>query len=58
MITAHIITIGDEILIGQILDRNSAWIAELLHLSGIKVAQITSISDSPKHIVDTLAKSI
>ena len=58
MITAHIITIGDEILIGQILDRNSAWIAELLHLSGIKVAQITSISDSPKHIIDTLAESI
>ncbi|MCD6366919.1 MAG: competence/damage-inducible protein A [Bacteroidales bacterium] len=51
---AHIITIGDEILIGQILDSNSKWLAELLNLSGIRVRQITSISDSPEHIKDTL----
>ncbi len=55
---AHIITIGDEILIGQILDSNSKWLAELLNLSGIKVHQITSISDDPKHIKDALQMSL
>ncbi|MBN1253371.1 MAG: competence/damage-inducible protein A [Bacteroidales bacterium] len=52
---AEIITIGDEILIGQIIDSNSAWIAEQLNLNGIKVNQILSISDSEKHILDTLS---
>ncbi len=55
---AHIVTIGDEILIGQILDSNSKWLAELLNLAGIKVHQITSISDDPKHIKDTLHASL
>lgn len=55
---AHIVTIGDEILIGQILDSNSKWLAELLNLSSIKVQQITSISDDPKHIKDTLKTSL
>jgi len=55
---AHIVTIGDEILIGQILDSNSKWLAELLNLAGIKVHQITSISDNPEHIKDTLKQSI
>ena len=40
---AAIITIGDEILIGQIVDTNSAWIAENLNLLGIKVDEIVSI---------------
>jgi nicotinamide-nucleotide amidase len=37
---AILITIGDEILIGQIVDTNSAWIAENLNLIGIKVNRI------------------
>jgi nicotinamide-nucleotide amidase len=49
-----IITIGDEILIGQIVDTNSAWIAEELNLLGIKVDEIVSVSDNPQHIKDTL----
>lgn len=52
---ATIITIGDEILIGQIIDTNSAWLGEQLSLLGIKVHQIISISDTPediKHTVD------
>ncbi len=53
--TAEIITIGDELLIGQVIDTNSTWIAEQLNLVGIKVHQITSISDNNKHILKTLA---
>jgi len=52
---AEIITIGDEILIGQIIDSNSAWLAEQLNLNGIEVSQILSISDNEKHILDTLS---
>lgn len=51
---AEIITIGDELLIGQVIDSNSAWIAEQLNLVGIRVHQITSISDGRKHILKTL----
>ncbi len=51
---AEIITIGDEILIGQIVDTNSAWIGQQLNLIGIKVAQITSVSDEKEHILQSL----
>lgn len=51
---AEIITIGDELLIGQVIDTNSAWIAEQLNLVGIRVHQITSISDERDHILKTL----
>ena len=51
---AEIITIGDEILIGQIVDTNSAWMAQKLNHAGIRVKQITSVSDDRQHILDTL----
>ncbi|MFD0762527.1 competence/damage-inducible protein A [Lutibacter aestuarii] len=51
---AEIITIGDEILIGQILDSNSKWIAEELNKIGISVYQITSIQDDKQHILKAL----
>jgi nicotinamide-nucleotide amidase len=51
---AEIITIGDEILIGQIVDTNSAWMAKQLNLQGIKVKQITSVSDDADHIIEAL----
>jgi len=50
----EIITIGDEILIGQVVDTNSAWLAEQLNLLGIKVKQITSVSDNEEHIITSL----
>ncbi len=53
-VTAEIITIGDEILYGQIVDTNSAWMGTELAKAGIKVKQITSISDNAEHIVDAL----
>lgn len=51
---AEIITIGDEILIGQIVDTNSAWLGTQLNLAGISVKQITSVSDNKEHIIDAL----
>jgi len=54
---AEIITIGDEILIGQIVDTNSAWIAEQLNLIGIKVKQISSVSDDEEHILNALEEA-
>lgn len=51
---AEIITIGDEILIGQIVDTNSAFIATLLNLNGISVKQISSVSDNREHILKAL----
>lgn len=54
MILAEIITIGDEILIGQVIDTNSAWIAEQLNLKGIKINRITSISDKKEEINNAL----
>ncbi|WP_433833020.1 CinA family nicotinamide mononucleotide deamidase-related protein [Flavobacterium anhuiense] len=50
---AAIITIGDEILIGQIVDTNSAFIAKSLDRIGVEVAEMLSISDDKKHIIDT-----
>jgi len=50
----EIITIGDEILIGQIVDTNSAFIGQLLNLNGMSVKQISSVSDSREHIMKAL----
>jgi len=54
---AEIITIGDEILIGQIVDTNSAWMAKSLNAIGIKVKQITSVSDDAEHIIEAIAQA-
>ena len=53
---AAIITIGDEILIGQIVDTNSGFIAKSLDKIGIDIHEIISISDNKKHILETFAK--
>jgi nicotinamide-nucleotide amidase len=54
---AEIITIGDEILIGQIVDTNSAWMAQRLNEEGIRVKQISSVSDDRQHILKALAEA-
>ena len=51
MILAEIITIGDELLIGQVIDTNSAWIGQKLNEIGIKVKQITTVSDDREHLL-------
>ena len=54
---AEIITIGDEILIGQIIDTNSAFISKSLNNIGISVYQITSIQDDKHHILKALKEA-
>ena len=54
---AEIITIGDEILIGQILDSNSKWIATELNKIGVSVYQITSIQDDKQHILKAIKEA-
>ena len=51
---AEIITIGDELLIGQVVDTNSAWMAQQLNAYGIELYQITSVHDERAHILTTL----
>lgn len=53
---ATIITIGDEILIGQITDTNSGFIAKALDKIGIQVHEMISISDDKSHILETFSK--
>lgn len=48
---AEIITIGDELLIGQVVDTNSAWMAQKLNEHGIELYQITSVHDDREHII-------
>ncbi|MEO9532082.1 MAG: CinA family nicotinamide mononucleotide deamidase-related protein [Crocinitomicaceae bacterium] len=55
---ADIITIGDEILIGQTIDTNSAWMGSELNKYGVSVRQITSISDNSHAIISTLENSL
>jgi nicotinamide-nucleotide amidase len=54
---AEIITIGDEILIGQIVDSNSAFIAKQLNKIGVSVYQITSVQDDKTHILKSLKEA-
>lgn len=56
-VLAEVITIGDELLIGQVVDTNSAWIGEQLSGAGIRVKQITSVSDDKAHILAALAEA-
>lgn len=52
---AALVTIGDEILIGQIVDTNSGFIAKSLDKIGIETREMLSISDDKQHILDTFA---
>ena len=54
---AEIITIGDEILIGQIIDTNSAFIAQQLNKIGVSVYQIVSVQDDKTHILKALKEA-
>lgn len=54
---AEIITIGDEILIGQIIDTNSAFIAKKLNSIGISVFQVSSVQDEQSHILKAMEEA-
>ena len=54
---AEIITIGDELLIGQVVDTNSAWMAQRLNEGGIALHQITSVHDDRQHILTAIEEA-
>jgi nicotinamide-nucleotide amidase len=55
---AKIISIGDELLIGQVINTNATWLAEQLNLIGIKVNEILVVSDSGKAIEEAIKTAI
>ena len=55
---AIIITVGDEILIGQVVDTNSAWIGQQLSECGIRVQKIISLSDDAQEIISALNETV
>src|SRR5512133_126987 len=58
MNSAEIITVGDELLIGQTVDTNSAWIGMQLSMRGVRVNRITSISDRREEIISALDEAL
>ena len=56
--TAEIITIGDEILIGQTVDTNSTFIAKEFNKIGLSINRISSIKDAEVDILNTLQRSV
>ena len=55
---AEIITIGDEILLGQTLDTNSGWLGKELDKAGFKLERITTIPDDKEQIIQALKRAI
>jgi len=58
MNSVEIITVGDELLIGQTVDTNSAWIGMQLNMMGVRVNRITSISDRREEIISALDEAL
>jgi len=54
---AEIISIGNELLIGQVVNTNSAWMAEQMNLAGFPVGRVTAIRDDREEILAALADS-
>lgn len=57
MLQVEIITIGDELLIGQVLDTNSAWMAQELNKSGFDVRYKTTVGDVEEDILDAFGRA-
>lgn len=53
----EIINIGDELLIGQVVNTNASWMSEQLNLAGYLVSRVSIIPDDPQHILDALKES-
>ena len=51
---AEIINIGDELLIGQVVNTNASWLGEQLNLNGIQVTKTLTIPDKKEAILDAL----
>ena len=55
--TTEIINIGDELLIGQVINTNASWMAEQLNLTGFRVNQVSVIRDDREHILAAMAEA-
>ena len=53
----EIINIGDELLIGQVINTNASWMSEQLNLAGFPVHRVTIVPDDPQQILDALKES-
>ncbi len=53
----EIVTIGDELLIGQVVDTNSAWMGQQLNAAGFEVSRINSVSDTEDEILNILKET-
>ena len=58
MKTIHLVSIGDELLLGQVINTNAAWLSQQLFPAGFKVEKVSVISDDKKAITETLDESI
>lgn len=56
--TAEIISIGDELLIGQVINTNASWMGEQLFLNGIDLQQVTTIGDQPEHLHQAIRSAL
>lgn len=54
---AIIISIGDELLIGQTVNTNASWIAQEINKIGIQICEVITVADSKKHIIDTIKRA-
>ena len=57
-ISAEIVVIGDELLYGQVLDTNSGWIGQEIAQLGIRIMQVTTVSDTRTHILATIDQAL
>jgi len=58
MVTVEIITIGDELLIGQVVDTNSPWMAHELNLIGFDVRYKTTVGDDESDMLDAFGRAL
>ena len=55
--SAEIITIGTEMLLGDLVDTNTAWISQRLAELGVPIYRHTTVGDNPERIVDALREA-
>ena len=53
-VKAKIITIGDELLLGQVVNTNASWLGEQLNLNGFQLVSVLTIGDGEKDILEAL----
>ena len=55
---AHLISIGNELLMGDTVNTNASWLGQFLHERGVQVTQVYTITDAPEHIKSTIQQAL